>query len=162
MKLLDQLKKELEISPSGTYAPYYFRYLGIQEHLNDPITLLRAHGIHALLSKTPAHIFPSDLIVGSTYGAYVEESEYVLAHAKQVVDSIGERTFITNKDHYAPNYEKTLRVGIPGLIAEIDDSLARYADDEEKCLNLRAMRLTAEGFLEQIRHYAEAAEQCKK
>ena len=94
MKLFEQLKKELAICPAGTYAPYYFRHLGMQDHLNDPITLLRAYGIHALFSKTRAHISPSDLIVGSTYGAYVEESEYVLAHAKQVVDSIGERTFI--------------------------------------------------------------------
>lgn len=161
MKLFEQLKKEMAISHAGTYAPYYFRYLGIQNHLNDPIALLRAHGIHSLFSKTCAHIFPSDLIVGSTYGANIEESEYVLAHAKQVTDSIGERSFITNKDHYAPNYEKTLRVGVPGLIAEIDDSLAHHAGDEARCITLRSMKIALEGFLEQIRHYAEAAEQCK-
>ena len=81
MKLFENLKKELTICPTGDYAPYYFRFLGIRDHLADPIALLRAYGIHALFSKTHAHIFPSDLIVGSTFGANVEESKYVLAHA---------------------------------------------------------------------------------
>jgi len=157
MKRFEQLKEELKHKPCGTYAPYYFRYLGLRDHLSDPIPMMRAHGIYSLFANTKPIIYKNDLIVGSIYGACAEENELKLQHAKSMTDRLGERSFITNRDHYAPYYGKALTIGIPGLIRSIDTSLATHAGDPEKCNTLRGMKLSLEGFLQRIQNYADAA-----
>lgn len=114
MKLFEQLKKKLLQKPSDNCSSYDFRYLGMRDHLNDPIALLRANGIYSLFAYTRTHIFKSDQIVGNAYGTYGEESETLLRHAKTMTDRLDERSFSTNSDHYASNYEKTVTVGISG------------------------------------------------
>jgi len=157
MTLSKMLREELKEATEGTYSPAYFRYMGFRRNMSAPITPLRAAGIHNLFSAPNPHIFKNDLIVGNTRCLYVDEKPEVLSHAASFVSQIGSRSFWTNSDHYAPNYVHTLEVGVPGLIREIDASLAKYRDDAEKVETLSAMKLTLEGFSLMIKNYADTA-----
>lgn len=161
MRLSQKLRQELKLIPQGTYAPYYFRYQGVKENLDKSTPLLRAHGVKSLFSKVNPFIYKNDLIVGSYYGAYVEADDFLLRYAKTTVDKIGERDFITNFDHFSPDYKKIVSVGIPALIMEIDESVKNHKNDKEKCETLLSMRLTLEGFLDMIENYIILAKSLK-
>ena len=132
LSLRIELRKEFENKPEGTYAPYYYRYLGQREHMGEPVAVMRSYGIYSVFANTRPVIYKNDLISGSTSGAFLDKEEYILNYAKDFATKIGERTFITNKDHYAPNYDKLLSVGINGIMEEIDASLKKFSCDERK------------------------------
>lgn len=162
MKLSENLRKEFNSAPNGTYAPNYFRYLGYKESASEPISKLRAKGIESLFTKTVPHIFVNDLIVGNIRGLYCELNDTVLHHANRFVSQIGNRGFSTNKDHYAPNYSHIVSVGIPGLLNEIDASLKTHCEDLDKCETLQAMRITVVAFREMIENYAKKAKSLRE
>ena len=162
MTLSASLRREMEKTPpKGSYMPHYFRYLGYRDHLGEPIEQLRAEGIYALFTEPVPHIYRHDLIVGNTRCLYTAQSPLVEQQAASLVGRIGLRHFGTNADHFAPHYQHVLEVGVPGLIGELRQSLARYAGDEGKCRTLQAMLLAVEGFFQMIRHYGEQAEAMK-
>ena len=37
MPLFEKLKQELAVEPAGTFAPYYFRYLGYRKKMAAPL-----------------------------------------------------------------------------------------------------------------------------
>ncbi|MBR5869057.1 MAG: hypothetical protein IKZ21_06375 [Clostridia bacterium] len=157
MTLAQNLRNEMKDLPAGEFCPAYYRWLGLKDHLDAPMASLRAAGIASLFRAPVPHIFKNDLIVGSTFGLYTTEEKTVVEHAKQTVNRLGNRSFITNSDHYAPNYRHTLAVGVPGLIVEIETSLETYADDPQKVEFLCAMRETVEAFRDMIANYAKKA-----
>lgn len=161
MSLRIELRKEFENIPKGTYAPYYYRYLGQRDYLGEPIAIMRAHGIYSIFSNTTPVIYKNDLIAGSQKGAFIEKEGFILDQANDFISKIGERTFITNKDHYAPNYEKLLNVGILGILEEIDSSLKVFAEDVKKCETLSSMKIAFTGFVCMIENYAEEAKKLK-
>ena len=157
MKLFEGLNKELR-QTNGIYAPYYFRYLGYKEDMSADHTTMRANGIYALFTKPNPVILRSEWIAGNQHSLFCEESELVLRHAKSVTDSLPQRSFITNNDHYAPDYAHILNVGLPGMISEIDASLQVHRNKLDKALTLQAMKKTLGGFSEMIRKYMLQAE----
>ncbi len=161
MNLRVELRKEFESKPDGTYAPYYYRYSGQMKNVGKPITIMRAHGTHSIFVNTKPHIFKNDLIAGSTHGAYLDKDSVLLEYAMNFTGKIGEREFFTNKDHYSPNYPKTVSVGIPGLVEEIENSLIKYAGDDKKCETLTAMEITVSGFVQMIKNYIDEAKRLK-
>ena len=52
MKLFQDLNNELKEVVPGTYAPYYFRYLGYKKDLAAAPATFRANGITSLFEKT--------------------------------------------------------------------------------------------------------------
>lgn len=160
MKLFEDLNQEICEETGGVYAPYYYRYLGYRKDLSAVPSLLRANGICGLFTETKPVILKSEIIAGNMKSLYCNEKEVLLNYAEKVVKSFGERTFVTNKDHYAPDYSHVLTVGIPGLTEEINESLKYHKDDEEKCITLEAMKCTVEGFLRMIQNYEIAAREC--
>ena len=162
MELFKALNQELCQETEGVYAPYYYRYLGYRREIAAPSARLRANGIHALFTETTPIILKSEWIAGNKKALYTKAPPLLLTQAKKTVQTFGERSFSTNKDHYAPNYDHLLQVGLPGLIAEIDTSLSAYGGDAEKCETLAAMRHTLCGLSQMIRNHALAAEGCKQ
>ncbi len=157
MKRFEMLDKELsQYQPCGVHAPYYFRYLGIMDDVAAPITTMRANIVYSTFTRANAYVYDNDLIVGNEKGLFTTADEKTLELAKQYDDRIGDRSFITNKDHYAPNYDHLLSVGITGLIEEIERSRKNHPDRAEY---LDAMRHTLDGFIIMIENYAKAAEQ---
>ncbi|MBQ8718642.1 MAG: pyruvate formate lyase family protein, partial [Clostridia bacterium] len=158
MKLFESLKQELWQGVEGTFAPYYFRYLGYRENLMADMPTLRANGIYTLFTKTQPSVCKSEWIAGNKRALFCKESEFVLNYAKKTTDRYPQRAFGTNKDHYAPDYERILRVGVPGMIEAVDHSIGVHASDADRVLTLQAMRKTLCGFLGMIENYMHEAE----
>ena len=161
MKLFECLNIELREAHKGPYLPQYFRFLGYKRDFSASPAFFRANGIHAVFSETKPVILKNELIAGNLELLHEEVDQLLLDYAGKVVKNFGERTFFTNKDHFAPNYHHVLQIGIPGLIDEIDASIEMHKNDAEKCDTLGAMRHTLCGFTQMIRNYAQAAQECK-
>ncbi len=160
MKLFEFLNEEMKKPVDGTYAPYYFRSLGYRLDYAAKPPVLRANGVYALFTETSPVILKNELIAGNTKILFTDKDELSLEYAKKITDSFKTRGFVTNSDHYAPNYWHILTVGIPGLISEIDASLENHAEDDDKCTTLQSMKHTLCGFRKMIENYADAAEAC--
>lgn len=145
-------------APRGAYAPYYFRHLGFRKDLVAPYSTLRANGICALFTESRKVILKNELLAGNIRGLYTEAPDIQVQYAKRIVDTIGDRSFITNRDHFAPNYRCTLSRGIPGLLEDVEASKKAYCDDPSKLETLNAMGATLEAFIAMIRDYADEAE----
>ncbi len=151
------LKQELTDRPAGVYAPYYYRYLGYRQDYAAPRTAARANAVYSLLTKTVPHIYQNDLIVGSIRPLWCQASEEELEYANRVVSSFGDRGFPENSDHFTPDYRRVVRLGVPGLLKQIDDSAAAHAGDAEALAFLAAMRKTVEGLQEFAAKHARHA-----
>lgn len=157
MKLFEILNNELK-QKNGVYAPYYFRYLGYRDDMSADYTTLRANGIYSLFTKPNPVILKSEWIAGNQQSLFCEENELVLNYAKNIVERFSQRSFITNKDHFAPDYEHILRVGLPGMMDEIDMSYQAHRNDSDKVTTLLAMKKTLCGLSEMIQKYMLRAE----
>lgn len=161
MRLSEKLKNELCSEVDGIYAPYYYRFLGYQNKPDAPTPIFRANGIYSLFTESRPVILKNELIAGNLKSLYVQKFSDVLEYAKKTIEFYGNRNFETNSDHYAPNYEHILSVGLPGLINEIDISFEKHKGDIKKQETLYAMRHTLCGFSEMIKQYANAAQEVK-
>ncbi len=158
MRLSEYLNEEMKELTEGTFAPYRYRYEGYIRDLAASPSVLRANGIYALFTESKPVILKNELIAGNLKSLYSSEDVQFLDYAKKKVDFFGERDFLTNKDHYAPDYQHILDVGIVGLVKEIENSLEKFAGSDEKCETLSAMKLTLTGFSKMIENYADEAE----
>lgn len=161
MKLFQNLNKELCEESCKTYAPYYFRYLGYAKDMAATPPILRANGISALFTETVPVILKNEIIAGNTKLIYADRDDFVLRAAKRVVDGFGSLDFFTNKDHYTPNYEHILSVGVNGIIDEINSSVKKHSHDACKVETLLSMRKTMEAFCNLLSRYADKALECK-
>ena len=148
-----ELRKEFCEPKEGVRSHDYFLYKGYIKSLNESVSVMRAKGSEALFADTKPYIYKNDLIVGSTMGLYINESEKLLKNISEFVNEIGKRSFITNSDHYSPSYPHVVNVGITGLLSEIEASKKNHADDSEKLETLNAMEITLSAFLRMIDNY---------
>ncbi|MBR2432810.1 MAG: pyruvate formate lyase family protein, partial [Clostridia bacterium] len=158
MKLFESLNNELDWK-KGVFAPYYFSYLGYIEDLSADFPTLRANGIYSLFARSKPVILRSELIAGNIKSLFCEENETLLAYAREISGRVSQRHFLINKDHYTPNYEHILSVGLQGLIEEINASLGAHKNDADKRVTLQAMRKCLCGFSEMIKNYMHSAEE---
>ena len=160
-KVFEGLRKELAQTPVGSYAPYYFRYLGYRENLSAEISELRANGIYSLFTSPAPVILKNEYFAGNKKSLFCEEDALVLNYAKRAADHVPQRSFGTNADHYAPNYDPILSVGVGGLIHKIDASMEAHQKSPERVAFLRAMKKTLLGFQGMIENYIAEAEKLK-
>lgn len=161
MKLFEHLNRELNRPAAGTYAPYYFRALGYRESFAEDLRILRARGIVSLFTEPSPVILESEWIAGNKKSLFCEEDPLMLEDAKKTANRFPQRSFVANRDHFAPDYRTVLQVGVPGLLEKIDASLSAHRGDEERVLTLRAMRETVVGFLRMIEKYLHKAEELR-
>lgn len=160
MKLCLKLDAELSSEFCGEYAPYYYRYKGFQKAFGENPPTFRANGIYSLFTEYTPVIMKNEILAGNRLGYCIKNPGFEVEYAKNQVDKIKLREFWTNKDHYAPNYEHILSVGVPGIIEEIDKSIEKFSGDKEKCEMLEAMKLSMKGFMQMIKNHASEAEKC--
>ncbi len=161
MQRMEYLKQELAVPPAGRYAPYYFRAMGYREGCHPWPSGRRADGIVTLLTRPKPHIFKNDLIVGCLRPLYTEATDEELAAAAEVVAPYGERHFGTNSDHYSPDYETPLRVGIVGMLEMIAQSERRHEGEPERLEYLKSMQLTLQALRDRFVAYAERADELR-
>ena len=158
MYLTEALKVEMRQATIGEFCPEHFRGMGYQRSIAVTPACKRADGIAALLTGPIPHIYQSDLIVGSIRPLFVSLTDTERQAARDAAVPFPERRFISNKDHYAPDYETVLSVGIGGLLSNIDASKKAHAGNEEALDLLNAMARTLRALQEMLRAYAQRAE----
>ena len=157
MKTAQKLKCEYAQTPSGSFARNYFKYLGFRRDLTAPPATANANAIEALFTLPEPYIYKNDLIVGSIRPLWSEVDRTELDYANRIVVSFGVRGFLHNVDHFAPNYRKTTKLGIMGLVGEIDKSCANHTEPD-RLEYLSAMKQTLLAQRTMILRYAEKAE----
>ena len=158
MDFLEHLRGEIARPPAARCCRDALLAGGYRQHLGERAPLARAYALERLLTGAEPWIYEADLIAGSTRGLYRQaipaaEDE----RARQLVESYGSRSFITNYDHFAPDYDRLVQEGVGARLARIDASLARYKDDPAKTLFLQAARRAFGAFQSMILGYARAA-----
>ena len=161
MKTFELLNDELKYKEKGVYAPYYFRYLGYAKNLSAKPCQLRANGVFSLFTEPTPVILKNEWLAGNKKSLWVEKSQLELNYAKKITDHFSDRSFITNKDHYAPNYAHILKFGLQGMMEEIDASCEAYREDKDKLDTLNAMKHTLSGLKGMIQNHVLQAEKCK-
>lgn len=159
MKAFQYLDEELKTPTAGTYAPYYFRYLGYRTEPSAAPAHFRANMIQTLFSRPKPVILRHEWIVGNKKALFCEADASLLEYAKGTVEYFSQRGFTTNKDHYAPNYQHVLKVGLPGLLSDIASSRKTHADCPDRISTLDAMEKTLFGFRDMIENHRREAEQ---
>ena len=162
MNHLEELRKETFAPPEKVRGlTAYWQAEGYAAHLDEPNVIARAHAIASLFTRHVKWIYPHDRIAGSFRGAFTggdDISDTQLQYAGTLVQSFGSNTFVTNCDHFAPDYETALRLGIPGLLEQISASQNVHAGDEKKRRFLDAAGITMDAFRTMVGQYADAAE----
>lgn len=162
MKNISRLKKEINsTTPKGVWANYYYKYLGYKnDFLASPLQA-RVNAICALFTKSCPHVYKNDLIVGSILPMWKSCDQKQLDYAKTVCENFGERGFLQNYDHFAPDYKKLVNVGVCGLFEEIRIFKTQYANNTKKIQYLNALEQSLNAFKTLVLNYANKAEQLK-
>ncbi len=160
MSLLEQLRSEMQNTPvSGVFCPAYFKVKGYRAGKRTTPAGRRADGIKALFGLPTPYIYQNDLIVGSTRPLFTSvPNEELAAAMEEVATNYPERRFSTNFDHFAPDYETVLAIGIGGLLDKIADSERLHANDASALEMLDAMRVTLHALRDLLYAYAAHAE----
>ena len=87
----------------------YMMYLGYKEHYNDDSLTAKAYATAKLFTGHEKRIYDNDLIIGSVYGKFSDKYTVgELDYAAKITNSFGKNTFLTNSDHFAPDFETPL------------------------------------------------------
>ncbi len=159
MSLSEKLKNEMITAPKGIYCPDVFLLKGYRNSTRETPCERRADSILSLFCEPEPFIYKHDLIVGSIRPLFVSISNEEKINAKKEALTRFGRTFITNFDHYSPDYETAVKLGIGGLLGKISDSENKYGDDGERLSFLNSMRLSLFALKRRISAHARAAEE---
>lgn len=151
------LTQEMQAHPQGEFCHAYFRSIGYEKGTHTSPSGRRADGIASLFGEPIPFIYQNDLIVGSIRPLFVSLTSEEKTKAAQIVAAYPERCFGTNSDHYAPDYETVLSVGIGGLLRKIQASEEAHEQDAAALDFLDSMRVTLMALQERIRAHAERA-----
>ena len=157
MSLTAQLKKEMSLPVAGEFCPAYFRASGYRATEHKHPARARADGIYTLFTEPTPYIYQNDLIIGSFRPLFVSPEETEKEEAYAACKPFPMRDFWRNADHYAPDYETVLAVGIPGLLAKIGASEKAHKNKREELDFLAAMRRSLEGLQGYLHGYAAKA-----
>lgn len=159
---LERLRKEVcaPLESARNVSSYYLS-LGYRDHYDDPATVARGWAFASLMRCHKKYVYENDLIPGSIRGIVNGSSEITdsdVDYGNRVAGSYGFRTFWTNTDHYAPDYEGFLRDGISGTLDKISLSLEKYKKDEKKVLFLQSTEIAVKAFRDMVLDYKKASE----
>ena len=163
MRIAEKLKQEIEaIQDRKSIAPYW-RFLGYRAHYDEPFVVTKAWGIKTIFETYEKHIYKNDLIAGSQKGLYQDPfDDAVLRKAQEICANFEFGNFSNNFDHFAPEYERFLSEGVPGVLQRIATAMKRYENDPQKMDFLHAAELTMNGFKNLCLDYAAAAQKANK
>ncbi len=163
MTVSEKLKQEIDCMQDRKPIGAYWRFLGYRAHYDEPFVLAKAWGIKSIFENYEKHIYQNDLIAGSQKGLFLDAfDDAELGKALEICSCFEFGNFSNNFDHFAPEYERFLSEGIPGVLRRIEESAERHGKDPEKLCFLNAAKLVMEGFANLCRSYAEAADRAEK
>lgn len=159
MQRLEALRRDIPVSMEeySDIRPI-LSAAGFEAHLDDPVHRARAYAAASLFTGHRKHVYPHDRILGSLMGAFSRDvTRAQLDWAGQINRSFDRNTFITNADHYAPDYPTFLTEGIPGTLERIAASKEAHAAAPDRVAFLEDMEITVCAFRDMISGYAAAA-----
>ncbi len=166
MNYLSNLKKELCFDDRNQPSiRNYLMYLGYRDHYDDTVEIARAYACESAFVNHRKKVFLNDLILGSRYGMLADQynvNKAMLEKSRQIANSYGDREFLQNVDHYAPDYLAILSAGVGGMLDQIHHSMERYAGDPEKVTFLRSVEIAMTAFGKMIAQYGEEARETAK
>ena len=143
---LASLARRFSAGPRQPGTPVW-RAASFRTTTNLPMTMRRALALNAVLENAPLQHTPGELLLGSGIparsvpaGTFADEG---LADDTALVQQIGERNFHSHANHHASDYPKLLRLGLGGLLEEIDASIPRQ--DAKGQTFLASVRMAVEG-----------------
>lgn len=160
---LDQLKQEVLSEPQKVLVRNQLKNIGYRAHLNQPNVLARAYALESLFSHCKVQLYPHDRVAGSLLGIMwpQQEAEALPSVPDYAGAVFGERSFITNADHYGPDYQFILNEGIGGILEKINRSRQSLEKEDpdfsKKSQFLSAAQLSISAFAKLLNRYAEAA-----
>lgn len=162
MNRLERLKTQVSdpLSANLKVVDRYYQYQGYREHYDDPAPIARAWAENALCRLHEIYLYEDDVVLGSLRSIGSADpaiTESLLQKASAIVDSYGSHWFWMNYDHYAPDYETFLRLGVQGTLDRIKVAAAEHAGDPKKVQFLEACRISMQGFSDMLDRYADAA-----
>ena len=158
MSLIEELKKETQQKPDGRPNARVYRFRGFRFHYAEPPILAKAYGVANLFRETPAHIYDNDLIAGSIRGLFLETvDERERNKAEHDFFMYGFNHFLTNADHFAPDYRTFLKDGIPGTLKRVEESKKAHTDEKSQRF-LRSVEIVLGGFSDMLEAYALSAD----
>jgi len=137
--------------------------LGFAQHFDDPVPLARAYAFASLLTGHRKVIYTHDRIAGSIRGCMRGDlpiSDAALTWANGIVTSYGANSFLTNADHFAPDYETFLAEGVAGTLARIRSSKRQHQEDPDAVKKqpfLDAAEIAMLSFGTMVGQYGDAA-----
>ena len=107
---LDQFKQEVLSEPQKVLVRNQLKNIGYRAHLNQPNVLARAYALESLFSHCKVQLYPHDRVAGSLLGIMwpQQEAESLPSVPDYAGNVFGERSFVTNADHYGPDYQTIL------------------------------------------------------
>ena len=159
---LDILKTELFSPAKGEYRPDWFRAQGYINGTHTSPSERRADGIYALFTLPEPYIYKGDLIAGSVRPLFVSLTPEQIETYTKACQPYPERNFFSHSDHFAPDYETILTIGIPGLLEKIATSRKAHEAETEAVELLDSMALALEGLTGRLRAYADKASKLAK
>ena len=157
MSILNGLKEEMKNVPVGVFCPHLFKCRGYQASRSVCPPDIRADCISAVFTQPEPYIYKNDLIVGSIRPYYVTPTEEDAELLRQYLAKYPERNFWQGVDHYAPDYFTAVKIGIPGLIENIERSKKVHHADSKKTEYLDSMKKTLTALSDKFTAYAKAA-----
>lgn len=160
MTLTKKLREEYSLPKEGSFIPYYFKYYDLNDTLGEPsLAKCRARAAYSLFSTPKPYIYKNDLIAGCQRSLYAKVDLPHRLEAYNLNEAFGTRNFLQNCDHYAPDYRHFIKVGIPGILNEIEKSLKNHKDDPEKQETLENMKTAMLGFKAFAKNNANSAKE---
>lgn len=156
MKNLKLLQKEIDVKPEGRRLNHYLMYNGYRKHFGEKPLFCKAYATAELFSTIKTNIYDNDLIAGSIRGSVGALDEELFNKAEYTYFSYGFNTFITNADHFAPDYRTFLKNGLGGTFERVEKSLAAHSEPEKRDF-LESVKIVLNGFKKYILNYAAAA-----
>ena len=141
----------------GVFNVNRYKAAGCRASMGESMSVQRGRAAAAIFEGVPLYIYPGERIPGSIRGGFTQATEREREADDRLCASYGANTFITNADHFAPDYAEFLKEGVPGRLKRIDESLRKYAGDPKKTETLRGMRIAMEGFRTLLLRYGQAA-----
>jgi len=160
MAPLDAMRQKITAPAEGIYLKDYYKYLGFSANYDAEPAAARAEATYAVLTQPKPYIYPEDRVLGSFRSMWGEPcgGKAEAEHAAKIVRSFGECTFITNYDHFAPDYGVFLQEGIGGRVERIRASMKAHAKEPQKLLFLQAMERSMLALSTMLIDHARAAE----
>ena len=161
---LEGLRLEVDRTPENVVnIRNKFLAAGYLEDPDVPNDIARGHAFAHLLQDQPKHLYTNDCIAGSLRGILADKDTVgCFEQADRVVESFSERSFSMNSDHFAPDYEGFLKLGIPGVMEKIENSLIDHQDGCDKYTFLQSMKICVSAFRKYVLGYANAAKAVNK